>query len=330
MDIIAVIDKLDELGLLRKSKVIGDYYQIYCPIHNGGNERKPSCGVLIHSQRRNGSTYPEGWVHCFSCGLAKPLTDVIDQVLKNRGIKDKSGLDYLKELFPNLESSDFEYLLPKDLVAGLNDKFAVDYVKTRLCENPQYITEEELSSYRYTIPYMYDRKLTDEIISKFDVGVDVNYVPRGRKDKMPTITFPVKDRQGNVLFIYRRSIKTKHFFMPKYLEKPIYGICELPKECPRLVICESIFNALTCWVYGWPSVALFGTGTPLQIKELKTLGVKEFIIGTDPDEAGDRAAEKLKRSLKSVGIVRRMNLPEGKDINDLTREEFDKAMEERS
>ena len=53
------------------------------------------------------------------------------------------------------------------------------------------------------------------------------------------------------------------------------------------------------------------------------LGVNEFILGFDPDDAGRRATEKLKKALRSVAIVWSFDgIPEGKDINDLTEDEF--------
>ena len=176
---------------------------------------------------------------------------------------------------------------------------------------------------------MYDRKLTDEIIEKFDVGVDLHYVPADRVREVPCITFPVRDITGNTLFIYRRAISKKNFYMPAGLEKPIYGIYELGQTRDSVILCESIFNALTCYVYGYPALALFGTGTQLQIQSLKLLGVKEFILGLDPDEAGERGCKKLRNALKSVAIIRKMDIPQGKDINDLSYDEFISSYENR-
>ena len=106
--------------------------------------------------------------------------------------------------------------------------------------------------------------------------------------------------------------------------KPVYGLYELPKGCKSVIVCESAFNALTCWVYGKPAVALFGTGNSYQIQQLKELGVNEFILAFDPDEAGKRATAKLKKALHSIAIVWSFEgIPEGKDINDLTKKEFD-------
>jgi len=324
MDIIAILNKLAELNLIRLNKQIGNWYSIYCPIHNDGNERKPSCGVLLKEEFRNGQKYPEGFVHCFSCSYAKPITDMISDILAVKGISNQSGLEWLIENIPgfNPEAAEFDYLIPRNVIQKLNAFYAVDYINSFNLQSDSYVSEEELANYRYTVPYMYDRKLTDEIIQKFDVGVDLHYIPSGKVREVPCITFPVRDVHGKTLFIYRRAIKTKNFYMPSGIEKPIYGLYELGDYNKSVIICESIFNALTCWVYGYPAIALLGTGTQLQISQLKLLGIREFVLGLDPDEAGQRGCNKLRKALKQVAIIRQLNIPQGKDINDLNQQEF--------
>lgn len=325
MDVVYILEKLQAENLIRLHKISNNYYTIYCPFHNNGNERRPSCGVLLHDEYKNGTKYPAGWCHCFTCGYAKSLPDMITDLLKNHNIT-KSGLDWLKENVDGFDADSdiFDLLIPKDTMIGLNEKYAVAYVQSIGQPKPNYVSEEELQSYRYTVDYMYERGLTDELIEKFDVGFDQNWTPPGRKQPVPCITFPVRDINGNTLFFVRRSIQGKFFNMPDYITKPVYGLYELPKGIKSVVVVESCFNAITSWKYGRPAVALLGTGTPYQIKQLKELGVQEFIFGFDPDEAGDRATRKLKRALKDVAICWSFEgIPENKDINDLTKEEFD-------
>ena len=326
MDVEQVLLKLEDMGLMRLSRPVGDYYQIYCPIHNDGQEKKPSCGVLLHEQYKNGNRYPQGFTHCFSCGMAKPLPDVLTEILRRRNIS-KSGLDWLKENIPDFdgEVGDFDYLLPTELSAALQSKYAVDYINTQLLKQEgNYVTEKELASYRLTVPYMYQRGLTDELIEKYDIGYDANFIPEGRKKPLPCITFPVKDMQGNTLFLCRRSIQGKFFHYPRSVEKSVYGIYELPKGVTSVVVCESCFNALTATKYGYPAVALLGTGTSNEITQLKRLGVQEFVLCLDGDEAGRRGAEKLKKALRSVALVWTVQMPPDKDVNDCTKEEFDR------
>lgn len=324
-DIYEILQKLESMGFLKLHKQVGNYMQIHCPFHSDGKERKPSCGVLLHEEVRGGKKYPRGWTHCFACHYANSLPDMITDLLKLHNVS-KSGLDWLKENIPDFENvnEDFEFLIPTELMDMINENFAVSYIQSLTKPKHKYIEESELSSYRYTVPYMYERKLTDEIIEKFDIGYDAKWIAPGRKTPTPCITFPVRDTKGNTLFFCRRSIQGKFFNYPTGVIKPVYGLYELPKGCKSVIVCESCFNALTCWVYGKPAVALMGTGNSYQIQQLKELGVQEFILAFDPDDAGNKATEKLKRDLKHVAIVWSFEgIPMGKDINDLSKEEFD-------
>ena len=119
----------------------------------------------------------------------------------------------------------------------------------------------------------------------------------------------------------RRSIYGKTFFLPQDIEKPVYGIYELPKGCKDVIICESVINALTCVAYGRPALALFGTGSPYQIEQLNKLSVRHYTLALDPDKAGEKGTYKLKRGLKGK-LLTKLVVPTGKDINDLSYEEF--------
>ena len=176
---------------------------------------------------------------------------------------------------------------------------------------------------------MYQRKLTDAIIEKYDVGYDAHHIPPGRSKELPCVTFPVRDIKGNTLFICRRSIEGKYFNYPEGVEKPVYGMYELPPNCKEVIICESIFNALTCVAYGYSAVALLGTGTPYQMNQLRRLGVQSYVICLDNDAAGRRGAAKVKKALTNNSIVWTMQVPEGKDVNDCTYEEFIQAYQSR-
>ena len=323
MDIVTVVETLASYGLLRTNKITDKYYSIYCPIHNGGKERRPSCGILLEDEYRNGRLTPAGFCHCFTCGLALPMSKLVKELFKLHPVSEDVRNHILSIV--DVSSDVDDYLIPSDMMKALNSAFAVRYMQTKL--NPiakTNVSDEELQSYRYTVPYMYERGLTDELIEKYDIGVDLNYIPKGRKRQVPCITFPVRDISGKTLFIARRSIENKFFFLPSDIEKPLYGIYELPKGTSSVVITESCFNCLTSVKYGKPAIALLGTGTQHQIEQLKRLGVREFILGLDPDEAGKKGTKRLKRALKEVAIVWEFDgIPEGKDINDLTKEEFD-------
>ena len=72
-----------------------------------------------------------------------------------------------------------------------------------------------------------------------------------------------------------------------------------------------------------PAVALLGTGNPYQVEQLKRLGVREFILGLDADDAGRKGTARMKKALRDVAIVWEFQgIPEGKDLNDLSYAEF--------
>jgi len=287
--------------------------QFNCPIHAEGQERKPSCGISTV----NKEGVPAGTVHCFTCGY----TATLEQMISHCFGKDDDGVFGREWLIKNFLTISIENR--KDIILNLqrgNNKITNNY-----------ITEEELDSYRYYHPYMYKRKLTDEVIEKFDIGYDEHFELKDKDGKVKQVlrclTFPVRDEKGNTLFIARRSVDIKFFHYPEGAIKPVYGLYELPDDADEVIICESILNALTCYVYGKPAVALNGLGTEYQYKQLKRLPARKFIIALDPDEAGQRAARKLRKALRGSKLVTQYEIPEGKDLNDLDEKEFENLVE---
>ena len=287
--------------------------QFNCPVHAEGQERKPSCGISTVNKEE----VPAGTVHCFTCGY----TATLEQMISHCFGKDDEGAFGKEWLIKNFLTISIENR--KDIILDLKRGNNKNITK--------YISEEELESYRYYHPYMYKRRLTDEIIEQFDVGYDKHFELIDKFGKVKSIlrclTFPVRDISGGTLFIARRSVDIKFFHYPEGVDKPVYGLYELPKDVNEVIICESILNALTCYTYGKPAVALLGLGTEYQYDQLRKLGCRKIITALDPDDAGQRATEKLKRALKGNKLVTSFILPEGRDINDLEKEEFENLQE---
>ncbi len=283
--------------LFNKIKELPNDIMVSCPFHKEGQERKASCGLRKE----------DGYMHCFTCGESLSLVQMISRCF---GVNDlgQYGLTWLKNNF--LGDILQERNINLDVSRKLQNK-----VNT-------FVSEKELEQYRYYHPYMYKRRLTDEIINIFDVGFDIN---------TNCITFPVKDEYGNCLFIARRAVDYKYFNYPSNVEKPVYGLYELKKygkNVDSVIICESIINCLTCWVYGKYAVALNGTGTQYQYQQLKKLNCRKLVLGLDPDNAGRKASIKLYQNLKAHKIITFLKgIPEGKDINDLSQEQFENLFE---
>ncbi len=294
----------------------GENIQTNCPFHKNGQERKPSFGV-------NGEIDK---CHCFSCGWSGTIEEMISELY---GYQDegKFGKRWLIKRFNTVEIE-----TRPNIMEGFNGRNNITIrnnndihrFKQHIQGNKsteQYsgeITEEELDKYRYIHPYMYERKMDDRVIEIFDVGYD---------KETECITFPIRDKNGNCLFIARRSVNTKFFSYPQGVEKPLYGLYELyqldefPKE---IYICESMIDAITIWTHcDKYAVALNGLGNDLQFSQLNNMPNRTFILATDNDSAGIKARIRLKKYITNK-IIKEIILPSNrKDINECTYNEFE-------
>ena len=305
IDVVKYIKQLLDANHINKLNIINDKYdniQISCPIHKEGLERKASATVLKQDKvTYSGNIIPAGTVHCFTCGYSTNIVGFIRDCLN---ISYKSA----EQLLFNITSS-------KKLIVNERDIKPLLISNNR--ESIQYISKEELQNYAYIHKYMFQRKLTIDIINKFEVGYD---------PQTDCLTFPVYEN-GKCLFVAKRKVKYKQFIMPNINPKPIYGLDYITQK--EVIICESVINALTCWVYGYQAIALFGTGSYYQLKILQQSDIRSFILMFDGDLAGRAGADRFKSFIKDKFILDIL-LPIGKDVNDLSKEEFQNLLAERN
>lgn len=264
--------------------------------------------------------------NCMACGEVHSLPEMISHCFG----KDDGGLFGWTWLLKNFASVEVEN----------RKSIELDYErKPKAVKKQQYVTEEELDRYRYYHEYWTKRKITDNaLIELFDLGYD---------KETDCITMPNKDINGNCVFVARRSTKTKYFNYPKEVKKPVYGLYEIKRVQSQMmqnlmfmrpgvdlnfgneiIICESMIDALTCWEYGKPAVALNGLGTEEQFKQLRDFPCRKYIIATDMDERGLQARDNIKRALKGKIVTEyKWNLADAKDINDMSKEYFDNLKE---
>lgn len=291
--------KINQIPLLKEIKDTPDNIMVSCPYHKNGQERKPSAGIKKS----------DGTFHCFTCGETHSLQEVIsfcfgkyDDLIGNFG---------------------WNWILKNFLTVGVEERKNVnlDYSRNPVRSVKSYVSEKELDEYRIYHPYMWQRRMTPEVVDIFDIGYD---------SKTQTITFPVRTINGDCLFVARRSVNTKFFSYPPGVSKPVYGLYELSqlKEYPKeIIVCESMIDAITCWVYGKYAVALNGLGNELQFRQLREMPCRKFILATDNDDAGQSAKLRIRNNIKNK-LITEYILPENKkDINELSKEEFQQLKE---
>lgn len=291
--------RINGIDLLQVVNDTPNNVMVACPYHKGGQEKRPSMGV-----RKS-----DGVCHCFACDTVVDLPQMISHCFGEDDMVGAFGWQWLLKNFLTV-SIENRKDIPLDL-----DRHRREY-------ECKFVSDEELDSYRYLHPYMYKRRLTDEIIETFDVGYDKN---------TDCLTFPIRDIRGNTLFIARRSVKGKYFNYPSKAEKPLYGIYELCRVTPfpkEVIICESMLDALTAWVYGKYAVALNGLGTELQFAQLRSLPCRKYIIATDMDKAGYGARMRIREHIPNKMVTEyTWELSKAKDLNDMDFDMFQNLKE---
>ena len=274
-------------------RVKGDSVKITCPWHKNGQENKPSC--FVYAKRDNKDVH-YGTCHCFTCGKAVPLYTLIGYCL---GEDDEFGKQWLIDNFGDVIGD--SYLDLKEINLDKDKK--------------EYLNESILEKYNQYHPYMTQRKLTPEVLRKFKIGYNSG---------TNSITFPVWDEHGRLVMVTERSVNTKYFYIPEDVIKPVYLLNFIKKEnITTVYVVESQINALTLWSWGYPAIALIGTGSPHQYEVLKKSGIRNYILCFDGDEAGDKGTNRFKKNMSSDVFISTKLIPRGKDVNNLTKEEFD-------
>ena len=140
-----------------------------------------------------------------------------------------------------------------------------------------------------------------------------------------SVVVPVFDAQGQVVEMYGRKITPNlrpgtplHMYLPG----PHRGILnpQAFQADEDLILCESIFDALTFWAAGFMHVTTsYGVEgfTPELREAFGAHGKKRVLIAYDRDDAGEKAAAKLAPELAAMGHeVFRVLFPRGMDANE--------------
>ena len=309
--------RANNIPLIQKYKEGPTHIQICCPYHNNGMERRPSAGIRKE----------DGMFHCFACNEVHSLQEVISYCFGYvDDVVGKFGWQWLLKNFATIEVEERKDVELDFRRSERNSRMVRNFCGSNTLDSGnndnlrQNVPESELAKYRYIHPYMYKRGLTDEVIELFDIGYDAS---------TDCITFPIKDINGNCLFVARRSVKTKWFNYPEGVEKPLYGLYEIMKFynerylISEVIVCESMLDALSFWTIGKFACALNGLGNELQFKQLRELPCRKIILATDMDERGLAARKRIRLNIQNRKIVTEYIFPKGrKDANECTKEEL--------
>jgi DNA primase len=323
----AIKDKVDivalfaELGVELKQK--GKSFSGRCPWHD---DKTPSLSV----------DREKGLYNCFGCGESG---DVVTLVEKMKGLAFKEALKFLQQFAGSVQvphtpeqrrQEERELPAAKAIAHDLTLTVVADFYHKKLFSN------------RAAFAYLEGRGFKDaSLFTKFKLGFAdgglLQVTSNGQREALKVlglvrdtgaehlsgcITFPVLDEYDQVLTLYGRragDAEPKHL----YLAGPHRGVWNrrASKVYDEIILTESIIDGLSLVALGFENVqACYGTNgfTAEHLQVLKDDRVKVVTIAFDADEAGRKAAGRLKDKLLAEGFaVKLVEPPRGKDWNDL-------------
>jgi DNA primase len=286
--------------------------------------------------------------HCFGCDAAGSN---IDWLMKRRHLSFRHAVEVLRSLAGGAASSaelgSSSRPLPSALPRSLDDEklllrvvdyyhaqlpkspSALEYLERRGLGHPEMIGRFKLGFVDRSLPFQLPRASSSPLRGRLkELGI---LRPSGHERFRGQITVPIFDERGAVAELYGRRVGAAQHGAAdhQYLPGPHRGVWnrEALAASREIILCESIFDALSLWVHGWRNVlASFGAGglTEEMIQALVRAGVRAVIFGYDRDEAGDRAVPSQAARLAAEGIgCFRLELPWGMDVNEFVLSQQD-------
>jgi hypothetical protein len=308
-----------------------------CPFHD---DREPS---LVISPAKN------LW-HCM--GACSAGGSVIDWVMRAEGVSFRHAVELLRNGAPTSSAGPApkQSTVPKlaapfdvsvedrELLAEVVGFYhqtlrespdAVGFLERRRIAHPEAVERFRLGFANRTLGYRLpqkNRQAGADIRGRLQrVGI---LRPSGHEHFTGSLVVPVIN-DGVVREVYGRKIRDDlragtplHLYLPG----PHAGVWNLDAfaATDELIVCESLIDALSFWCAGFRHVtAAYGTEgiTTELLDALRTNDIRRALIAFDADDAGDRAAKKLAKTLIADGVeCFRVTFPAGADTNDVARD----------
>ncbi len=209
----------------------------------------------------------------------------------------------------------------------LNRPQAMQYLQQRGCFHPEAVTKFRLGYANRTLGY----RLPGTIEAGQRLKAQLQRIgilrESGHEHLSGCVVVPVFNDQGEVSELYGRRITNPvreandHLYLPGPHEG-VWNAQEM-KRCRTWLLCEAAIDALSLWCHGFPNVTwTYGVNgfSPDHWRLVRTVRPDRLVICFDNDEAGNKAANELAQKLEPEGIEAwRIELPPGRDVNDVAR-----------
>lgn len=288
-----VLSQINSLSSRFDPKNKGDHVMVKCPFHAGGNERTPSCGINLSKPR-----IPVGVFNCLAC----KTNGSWNKFAAATGLKGFKAADQI------------------------NDVYSFTISDTSKKEN-QKIKKEDYNNLPYWPKNKIWRKIEPRIVRLYEGSLPEN--PWFEDD---FLYFPVVINNDYVGGIYARKIvskKTKAEGLPSYIntsgawmKQALFGYNIAKKQRGPLWIEEGPRDVMKTRQVGGRAVGLCGAYiSDRKIRLIEALDPPVIVIATDPDEAGNKARETLKKKLSNFPLID-AEFPNNYDPGNFTKKSY--------
>jgi len=331
----------DRLGLRKARRNSSAWYNATCPFgsrHSGGHDENPSFGVKVADDRS--SNY-----NCKGCHIQGDNLLALIFALDAHKIRTPVPLvdtfwwtlardNTLLEAMKREDREDRGKPKPSPVYTGWQSKLGDAAEPTSSPEGParplltleppkpDVLPDRDLERVRQLTPeaeaYLlgHHRQLTRESIKEWELG------SRGNR-----VAIPIRDYQQRLVGISGRLIEG-YAGGPKFLHSLgfrrdlfLYGECKVVKG-RRGIVTEGFFNVIGLWQSGYQNaVAIMGSYPSKHQVEKMVMFFDEILILGDGDKAGRDMAVKVLEAARPFLPASIVDIPEGKDPQDLTDEE---------
>lgn len=280
----------------------GTYYRGKCHVHGGD-------GYAL-------TVYKNGTWFCWSHHCEEDNRGPFGFVQATLGLSEEEVIRWVE--------NNFSGPIPPPIIKS--PKFKQDKVYSE--------TRSEIRA-KLNIPAQYylDKGYSSAILSEYDVGLCMN--PRAAM--YGRVVFPIYNEKWQYLGCTGRTIYPVSESNPKWKHHKISTgnyFYNLPKmnqinKARSVILVESCGNVLRLAEAGYLALGCFGAQlTTQQVIRLEMSNIQTIYLGYDPDEAGQKAAERAKKKLSNFKVVQIENMT--KDFGDMSVSEIKKLLGEQN
>ena len=313
---VSMLAILEHYGIAGRLKKKGDELRGKCPLHDG-----EGTDTFHASLTKNA-------FQCFSC---KAKGNVLDFVAAKENCSVRDAALMIADWF-GVKSGEPAVTATPKTDDEKTERRVVPVGETIWPTEPPKVKEEpeernkplafELQGIQFDHPYLRERGIDEKTAHHFGVG----FFP-GKGSMSGRVVIPIHDHEGKLVAYAGRSIdgsEPKYKFPAGFKKSMVlYNAHRVDDTGWTTIVVEGFFDCMRVWQLGHNNVvALMGcTLSPWQEKYLST--AEDLILMLDGDEAGRKATAEILLRLARHTFVNVWELPEGKQPDNLTEEEFE-------